>query len=118
MNQIVLKNTASHYIWGENCDGWWLKNGGHFSVIEEQMPPNTAEKRHFHQKTEQFFYCLEGIITIEDKTDTRILQPYEGFTILPGNPHKILNNSALHSRFLVISSSKEIISHADRIDLE
>ncbi|AKN85121.1 Hypothetical protein FNO222_0357 [Francisella orientalis] len=44
-----------HFVWGNLCDGWWLKKGGNFTVIEEMMPPGGLEVKHFHNLTEQFF---------------------------------------------------------------
>ena len=49
---------ARHYLWGGACDGWHLLAGDDLSVIEERMPPGTAEQRHSHVRARQFFYVL------------------------------------------------------------
>lgn len=115
MSEIISTKNAPHYVWGDQCDGYWLKKEGHFSVISEIMPPNTFEKRHVHQVTEQFFYCLEGILTIECENKEHTLSAHDGYLVALGIPHKVKNNSNKLTRFLVISSSD---AQNDRIDLE
>ena len=62
---VISKKTAEHYKWGDDCDGWHLVKSKNLSVIQESMPPNSFEKRHFHQSAEQFFFVLSGIASIE-----------------------------------------------------
>ena len=52
---MISKDNAEHYIWGDNCDGWYLVNRQDMLIIHEQMPPGTHEKRHFHSIARQFF---------------------------------------------------------------
>jgi mannose-6-phosphate isomerase-like protein (cupin superfamily) len=108
-------SNAPHYKWGDICDGWWLKKEGPFTVISERMPPDTAEKKHLHNKTEQFFYCLEGSLTIVCETEKTTLHPHEGLTIKPGCPHQVFNTSTTDVHFLVISCPN---AHGDRVELE
>ena len=54
------KHTAEHYTWGEGCDGWHLLKSDNLSVIQETMPPGTAEVPHYHRHSRQFFFILEG----------------------------------------------------------
>ena len=102
------RKNASHFIWGDRCDGWWLLQTEKFTVIEEMLPADACEKEHFHQETDQFFYCLEGQLTIQHNNQKSLL----GRT---GKPHKIINSSVSPVRFLVISCPD---AHKDRIDLE
>lgn len=115
MNKQISMQNAPHYTWGQGCDGWWLKNDGHFTVIAETMPPGTAEKNHYHKATEQFFYCLKGKLTIQFSEDELMLSEHEGCSITPGVPHKVKNMSDETTHFLVISSPN---SHNDRVDFE
>lgn len=115
MHKIISTKNAFHYVWGDACDGYIFKKDGSFIVISETMLPNTSEKKHLHAKTEQFFYCLEGRLTIEYKNKEYFLLPHNGFIITIGTPHKIKNNSTSITRFLVISSSN---TREDRLDLE
>lgn len=115
MNKPISTNNAPHFIWGQNCDGWWLKQGGHFTVITEIMPPGASEKNHYHQHTEQFFYCLKGCLVIQLKDYAITLSEQEGYTVLPRTVHQVINNFNEPAHFIVISSPD---SHTDRIDLE
>lgn len=107
--------TAQHYNWGDACDGWWLHQNEKFTIISERMPPNTAEKQHYHQHTDQFFYCLKGELCIQMLNNEYTLKVHEGLLIPATIVHKVKNPSAGHVQFLVISSPN---AHHDRIDLE
>lgn len=113
MAAISLQD-AEHYLWGQKCDGWWLKKDGLFTVIVEHMPPGTFEQKHFHQTTEQFFYCLEGTLAIQCKESDYMLKPGEGLSIRAGVIHKVMNLSDESVRFLVVSCPN---SHKDRVDV-
>lgn len=112
---ITSTQHALHYVWGDHCDGWWLKENGLFTVISEMMPPDSSEIRHFHQVTEQFFYVIEGELTIEQNDKEYILQKNEGISIPIGCIHKVSNHSNQNVSFLVISCPE---SHLDRINIE
>jgi len=107
----VSAASAEHYIWGGVCDGWHLVRGERLSVIEERMPPGSAEERHFHRKSRQFFYVLDGELTMEVDGRQHTLDPRQGLEIAPGQPHQAMNRSASDTRFLVISQPP---SHGDR----
>jgi hypothetical protein len=40
--EMIGRDAAEHYAWGEHCQGWRLVNNADLSVIEEIMPPGTA----------------------------------------------------------------------------
>ena len=101
--QIRSVQNATWFNWGNGCDGWWLKEDKNFTVISERMPPGTSEKRHYHKKTEQLFYCLSGTLLIELENQNYILNAHEGLTVPAGQKHKINNISGESSTFLVIS---------------
>jgi mannose-6-phosphate isomerase-like protein (cupin superfamily) len=113
----VDTTNAEHYTWpsaiGDDlCDGWHLHRSEILSVIEERMPPGTAEQRHFHEHTTQFFYVLAGELTIELEGQAHHLLPNTGLTIPGQSPHQIFNRGTADARFLVISQPP---SHGDRI---
>lgn len=54
----VSKENAEHYTWGQQCDGWYLVKDDQMTIIEERMPPGTAETLHQHAKSRQFFFVL------------------------------------------------------------
>ncbi len=104
MREPVSVAHAEHYTWGEECDGWHLVRGAELSVIEERMPPGTREQRHAHIRARQFFYVLEGELTMEAEGWSIELGARHGIEIAPGERHTAINASGAEVRFLVISS--------------
>jgi mannose-6-phosphate isomerase-like protein (cupin superfamily) len=102
--QPIDAETAEHYVWGEVCDGWHLVRSEGLSVIEERMPGGAMEQWHFHTKARQFFYVLEGELTMEVEGRTHGLGVGQGLEIAPGERHQARNESRGDVRFLVISS--------------
>lgn len=109
--KVSIEN-ARHYVWGNGCDGWHLVDSDVLSVIQERMPPGTAEARHVHAASRQFFYGLTGTTTIEVNGARVELKPGDGLEIPPGVPHQVFNKSAGATEFLVVSHPR---SHGDRI---
>ena len=111
----VSAANATHYTWGseENpCDGWHLVRTPELSVILERMPPGTSEVRHYHERARQFFFVLEGELTIALEGDEFKLGPQQGVEVAPTVPHRVFNRSPQDARFLVISQPP---SHSDRV---
>jgi mannose-6-phosphate isomerase-like protein (cupin superfamily) len=109
----ISASTAEHYTWGQACDAWYLVRTPTLNIIEELMPPGTAETPHLHTKSRQFFYVLAGELTLIVDQETHTLHPHQGLEIAPGETHQALNRSNAPVRFLVTSNPP---SHADRID--
>jgi mannose-6-phosphate isomerase-like protein (cupin superfamily) len=114
--QTISIKSAEHYKWGgpqgTDCDGWHLVKTPELSVIEELMPPDTSELRHFHAHARQFFFVLEGELTLEVEHHDFLLHPGEGLEISPGQQHQAMNRSTQSVRMLVTSQPP---SHGDRI---
>ena len=108
----ISRASAEHYRWGDSCDGWHLVKTGALSVIEEQMPPGTAEVLHHHRKAQQFFFVLAGSAEMELANETVEIGAGEGVHIPPEMVHRIRNNSEAPVRFLVISQPP---SDGDRV---
>jgi uncharacterized cupin superfamily protein len=118
--RAVSTSNAEHYTWPstigtQSCDGWHLHRSGALSVIEERMPPGTAEQRHLHQATTQFFYALAGELSIELNGEEHRLAPCTGLTVPAQTPHQVFNRGGKDARFLVISQPP---SHGDRIPVD
>lgn len=103
--------TAEHYRWGDGCDGWHLLAGDDLSVIRERVPPGSAEVRHRHARSRQFFYVLDGEASLEVDGVTHRLRAGMGLHVPPGAAHQFRNESAADVHFLVVSSPR---SHGDR----
>lgn len=103
--------TAAHYGWGDRCDGWHLVRTPGLSVIQERMPPGTAEVRHRHGTARQFFFVLAGELTMEVDGVVTTVPAGAGCEVPPGCAHQVLNRSAAVVEFLVVSQPP---SHGDR----
>jgi mannose-6-phosphate isomerase-like protein (cupin superfamily) len=107
----ISKQRAEHYLWGGECDGWHLLKSPNLSVIQERIPPGTAETRHFHHRAQQFFYILSGKGVMEVDGRSIVLTAGEGIRIPAGVAHQMRNDSGDEVHFLVISQPP---SHGDR----
>src|SRR5690242_790078 len=99
MRTVVRRSDAGHYLWGDGCDGWHLVKHAQLSVIEERMPPGTAEVRHYHNTAQQFFYILSGEAVMEVEGEAVTLARGDGLHIPPGTPHRIRNVSDAPAEF-------------------
>lgn len=111
---MISKDNAEHYVWGDNCDGWYLVNRQDMLVIHEKMPPGTFEKRHFHSVARQFFFVLQGVLSIELEGETHNIRTQQGLEIPPGSKHQARNDTDSPVEFMVISHPT---TRGDRSDL-
>lgn len=100
---ILSKQNTKHYFWGEKCSGWHFVQSQDLHIIEELMPPNTSETKHYHNIAQQFFYILKGVATFEIEAETYEIKEREGVHILPNIRHQIKNITNQNLEFLVIS---------------
>ena len=110
--------SAEHYTWGaaeRPCDAWHLVRSPGLSVILECMPPGTRETRHHHARARQFFFVLEGRLTIECDGRELDLDAGSGLEVAPGQPHQAFNRAPQAARFLVVSQPP---SHGDRVEAD
>jgi mannose-6-phosphate isomerase-like protein (cupin superfamily) len=108
---IVNTENVEHYKWGKDSDGWHLLNTEELSIIEELVPAGESEERHFHNKSNQFFYVLSGVATIEVFGKSYEIKSGSGFFVKAKELHQLFNKTDSNLRFLVISQPK---SHGDR----
>ena len=111
---VVSAGTAVHYVWGDGCDGWHLVASNRLSVIQERMPPNAAEKPHYHERAEQFFFILSGVATMEIDGEMFTIHPHHGIHVKPGMPHRISNRQQSDLVFTVTSTPP---AQGDRVDI-
>lgn len=103
MTGKISKENAEHYIWGGQCDGWHLVKGQELSVIHERMPAGTAEVRHYHERSRQFFFVLSGEAVLEVEGIRHTIGCQEGVEVPPGARHQMRNDGEAAVEFLVIS---------------
>lgn len=114
-----FRGNSQHYKWGDNCDGWRLLDSKDLSVISEKMPAGTSEVLHYHAKSQQVFYILQGQATFEISGKEILVGANESVHIPPKTLHRILNKTQNDLDFLVISQPEtkgdrvEIIEYSD-----
>jgi len=84
----ISKANAEHYLWGTRCDGWHLVKNPNLSVIQERMPAGASEVRHFHHRSQQFFYMLSGEAAMEVQGRVFILTLATAFGSSPAHRTK------------------------------
>jgi mannose-6-phosphate isomerase-like protein (cupin superfamily) len=114
---IISTANAEHYKWGgpnaTDCDAWYLVKTPDLNIIEELMPPGTAETPHHHVRARQFVFVLEGQLTMMVEHHNFLLHPGEGLEVAPGQIHQAISRGAAAARFLMTSQPP---SHDDRIE--
>jgi mannose-6-phosphate isomerase-like protein (cupin superfamily) len=111
---VISKANAEHYRWGQTCDGWYLVKNDQLNVIEERMPPGTAESLHMHVKARQFFYVIAGTAVMEHEGVQTTIAAGAGIEIPPGVSHRIMNKGDSDLEILVTSMPP---SHSDRVEM-
>jgi mannose-6-phosphate isomerase-like protein (cupin superfamily) len=114
---IISTANAEHYKWGgpnnTDCDAWYLVKVPELNVIEELMPPGTAETPHHHIRARQFVFVLEGQLTMMVEHHDFLVPPGEGLEVAPGQIHQAINRSSAPVRFTMTSQPP---SHDDRVE--
>ncbi|MEQ3624044.1 MAG: cupin domain-containing protein [Marinobacter sp.] len=111
---MISKESAEHYHWGNGCDGWHLVKSSNLSVIQERVPSGCGEIRHFHKHSEQFFFVLAGVASLEVNGETHTLRSHQGLHVKAKMPHQLKNE---HSEDLVFTVTSTPPSHGDRVEL-
>lgn len=101
--KIIDRQTAEHYLWGEDCNSWVLADTSGLSVKQESMPSGTKEKLHFHTNAQQFFFILKGSATFYLDENKIIVVEQKGILIHPKTKHYVANEATERLEFLVIS---------------
>jgi mannose-6-phosphate isomerase-like protein (cupin superfamily) len=72
----------------------------HQSLAEARLPPGAATAPHFHPRTEEIYYLLEGRGRMQIGGDVREVGPGDAVAIPPGQRHQITNTGEETLRFL------------------
>ncbi len=81
------------------------------SLAEAGLPPDGATQRHYHRKSEELYFILEGQATMEINGETREVSPGDGILIPAGAWHQIHASKDTPLRFLCCCSPP--YSHED-----
>jgi mannose-6-phosphate isomerase-like protein (cupin superfamily) len=116
MNTIFSKGEClEHYTWGDDCHGWTFVDTEALAVKQELMPPDTAEKMHYHEEATQFFFILKGRAKFIIDGEDIELREQQAIQINPMQKHFIANHQNTDLEFILYSypSTKN-----DRIELK
>jgi len=61
------------------------------SLAEATLPPGTATEEHYHAKTEEIYFILEGRGRMRVDGEEREVGPGDAIAIPPGSRHKLWN---------------------------
>ena len=70
------------------------------SLAEARVPPGATTAGHYHPKTEEIYYILEGTGLMEIGDEKRAVRPGDAIAIPPGAVHRITNSGQRVLRFL------------------
>lgn len=70
------------------------------SLAEAMLPPGGTTQRHYHRRSEEIYFLLEGRAEMELEGERRELVPGEGVAIPPGAWHEITTLGDSELRFL------------------
>lgn len=72
----------------------------HQSLAEARLPAGAATTPHLHPLTEEIYYILAGVGTMQVGSEARDVGPGDAIAIPPGSVHQISNTGAETLRFL------------------
>ncbi|HEX5828652.1 MAG TPA: cupin domain-containing protein [Candidatus Limnocylindrales bacterium] len=75
-----------------------------FTVTEVEVEPGAADAWHVHPGAEHALVVFEGRGSIRVGDVEETLEPLKGIRVLPGRPHRVVNDSRLLLRYFVCAS--------------
>jgi mannose-6-phosphate isomerase-like protein (cupin superfamily) len=70
------------------------------SLAEARLPSGASTTTHYHPKTEEIYYILEGAALMRIGNETRAVGPGDAIAIPPGRIHQITNTGSTTLKFL------------------
>ena len=86
------------------------------SLAEARLTPGMATDEHFHPRSEEIYYILEGRGRMKVEDEEREVGPGDGIAIIPGKGHRIWNIGGSDLVFLCCCSPA--YSHDDTVIVE
>ena len=63
--EVISREKAEHYVWGDSCDGWRLVRDSDLGVIGNACPLGRPKCRTAHRRARQFSFVLSGRVLME-----------------------------------------------------
>lgn len=70
------------------------------SLAEARLPPGASTTPHFHPRTEEIYYILDGVGWMRIGTEVRHVAAGDAIAIPPGSEHEIRNTGKGTLKFL------------------
>ena len=70
------------------------------SLAEATLPPNSRTDEHYHAKTEEIYYIIEGEGRMQIETEMQEVRVGDAIAIPPGKKHKLWNSGSAPLRLL------------------
>ncbi len=70
------------------------------SLAEARLPVAGATQEHYHPKTEEIYYIMQGVGEIRIEGEVRAVRMGDAIAIPPGQKHKLWNTGAEELRLL------------------
>lgn len=83
------------------------------SLAEARLPPGAATTPHYHPRTEEIYYILEGLGQMHIDGESRSVGPGDAIAIPPGARHTIRNTGQAVLKFLCCCAPA--YEHADTV---
>lgn len=64
------------------------------SLAEARLNPGASTEEHYHPRTEEIYFILEGTGRMRIEAETREVRAGDAIAILPGQRHKLWNTGA------------------------
>jgi len=89
--------------WSPGCFSWHLVDDRKASIKIEEIKSGGRSDAHFHTRSAQFFFILEGQAALNIENNQYGLNKHEGLEIPLGAKHQILNTGKTSLLFLLVS---------------
>jgi len=101
----MLRNklNTTRIEWSAGCFSWHLIDDKKVSIKMEEINPGGRSDAHFHTKSIQFFFVLEGKASFNLENTQVELKKHEGIEIPLESKHQILNTGENNLLFLLVS---------------
>ena len=95
------------------------ETGGQFTAIVIDIPPDCGPPMHSHAADSEFFFVLDGTLTVADPDGEYQARPGDFCFLRAGGSHAFRNDTASHARILaVVTPGKDAHRFFKQVDAE